>query len=199
MTERKTQTLKMIQLCLTFLIPGLVSGQLLGFGGLPGQRTPRTGSVWPPYTGAGLGYWARQAGYYKKTLQPQIQLVKKQIQPAHQQIMSAQQEIQSYQPIQPVVKQEIQPVQQSLVPIYQQSQNKVGSNTAPLQYTFPSLKFDSDKIRQRQKLYMGQYLVSSNEVEDSSDTPAKPFNPLLYTLFRFSTKDGSLTPVSSLP
>merc|ERR1739840_44867 len=41
-----------------------VQSQGLGFGGLPGQRTPRTGSVWPPYPGAGLGYWARQSGFY---------------------------------------------------------------------------------------------------------------------------------------
>merc|ERR1719483_1695036 len=36
----------------------------LGYGGLPGQRTPRTGSVWPPHPGANQGYWARQAGFY---------------------------------------------------------------------------------------------------------------------------------------
>merc|ERR1712106_1288721 len=36
----------------------------LGYGGLPGQRTPRTGSVWPPYPGANQGFWARQAGFY---------------------------------------------------------------------------------------------------------------------------------------
>merc|ERR1711872_1058410 len=40
-----------------------VDGQHLGAGGLPGQRTPRTGAVWPPYEGAGQGYWARQAGF----------------------------------------------------------------------------------------------------------------------------------------
>ena len=55
--------------------------QQLGYGGLPGQRTPRTGSVWPvgtpcfilflfhfhcqPFSGAGQGYWARQAGHYR--------------------------------------------------------------------------------------------------------------------------------------
>ena len=63
----------------------------LGYGGLPGERTPHTGegevviiiktttqqhsrqdniiistgSVWPPYPGAGQGYWAARAGFYK--------------------------------------------------------------------------------------------------------------------------------------
>merc|ERR1711971_770336 len=37
----------------------------LGYGGLPGERTPNTGSVWPPYPGAGQGYWAARAGFYK--------------------------------------------------------------------------------------------------------------------------------------
>merc|ERR1712025_919691 len=30
----------------------------------PGQRTERTGSTWPPFPGAGQGYWARQSGFY---------------------------------------------------------------------------------------------------------------------------------------
>merc|ERR1712189_23598 len=36
----------------------------LGYGGLPGQRSARTGSVWPPYPGANQGYWAKKAGFY---------------------------------------------------------------------------------------------------------------------------------------
>merc|ERR1712176_238822 len=36
----------------------------LGYGGLPGQRTERGGSVWPPFPGANQGYWARRAGFY---------------------------------------------------------------------------------------------------------------------------------------
>jgi len=53
---------------LTLLISTMVCGGLaldLGYGGLPGQRTARTGSVWPPYPGANQGYWARRAGFYK--------------------------------------------------------------------------------------------------------------------------------------
>ena len=58
-----------------------VQGLDLGYGGLPGERTPLTGkillilpslsslwlsgSVWPPYPGAGQGYWAARAGFYK--------------------------------------------------------------------------------------------------------------------------------------
>lgn len=32
----------------------------------PGTRASilRTGSVWPPFPGAGQGYWARKAGFY---------------------------------------------------------------------------------------------------------------------------------------
>merc|ERR1711874_570300 len=44
--------------------------QQLGYGGLPGQRTARTGSVWPPYPGANQGYWARQAGFYNTRTHP---------------------------------------------------------------------------------------------------------------------------------
>ena len=36
----------------------------LGFGGSAGNFSPRTGSVWPPYPGAGRGYWANRAGFY---------------------------------------------------------------------------------------------------------------------------------------
>ena len=65
------------------------SGQQLGYGGLPGQRTSRTGetiivslswvirtwftgSVWPPYPGAGQGYWARKAGFYDSGSRPKF-------------------------------------------------------------------------------------------------------------------------------
>ena len=58
----------------------LVQGLDLGYGGLPGERTPLTGrlflvlllenivlpgSVWPPFPGAGQGYWAARAGFYQ--------------------------------------------------------------------------------------------------------------------------------------
>ena len=42
----------------------VTTGQYLGLGGTPGNRTPRTGSSWPPYPGAGGGYWANRAGVY---------------------------------------------------------------------------------------------------------------------------------------
>ena len=29
------------------------------------KLTVMTGSVWPPYPGAGQGYWAARAGFYK--------------------------------------------------------------------------------------------------------------------------------------
>ena len=35
-----------------------------GFGGVVGNLTPRTGSSWPPYPGAGRGYWANRSGFY---------------------------------------------------------------------------------------------------------------------------------------
>ena len=40
----------------------------LGYGGLPGQRTAHTGSVWPPFPGAGQGYWAARAGFYQNKI-----------------------------------------------------------------------------------------------------------------------------------
>ena len=40
------------------------NGLYSGFGGVVGNLTPRTGSSWPPYPGAGRGYWANRAGFY---------------------------------------------------------------------------------------------------------------------------------------
>ena len=40
------------------------NGLYLGFGGVSGNLTPRTGSSWPPYPGAGRGHWANRAGFY---------------------------------------------------------------------------------------------------------------------------------------
>ena len=38
-----------------------------GFGGSPSTGfSPRTGSSWPPYPGAGQGYWAQRAGFYSR-------------------------------------------------------------------------------------------------------------------------------------
>merc|ERR1712080_706135 len=65
-----------------------VESQGLGFGGLPGQRTPRTGSVWPPYPGAGLGYWARQSGFYSNRATQNYQPVLKQLQKTFETKMS---------------------------------------------------------------------------------------------------------------
>merc|ERR1712168_1573934 len=56
----------MFSLVVMMIIVGSCLGQQLGYGGLPGERTARTGNVWPPYPGAGQGYWARQAGFYNK-------------------------------------------------------------------------------------------------------------------------------------
>jgi len=53
-----------LSLLLSTVVCGCVALDL-GYGGLPGQRTARTGSVWPPYPGANQGYWARRAGFYK--------------------------------------------------------------------------------------------------------------------------------------
>ena len=55
----------MIKECLVLIIAlTLIDGQYLGFGGVKGRLTPRTGSSWPPYPGAGNGYWADKAGWY---------------------------------------------------------------------------------------------------------------------------------------
>ncbi len=45
-------------------MPWMGSALYLGLGGVVGQRTTLTGSTWPPYPGAGQGYWARKAGFY---------------------------------------------------------------------------------------------------------------------------------------
>merc|ERR1712130_64560 len=81
----------------TLSLPWIVVGQHLGAGGLPGQRTPRTGAVWPPYEGAGQGYWARQAGIslplqQQQTYQQPPQAME-QIQTVQQQQIFAQQQL----------------------------------------------------------------------------------------------------------
>merc|ERR1711872_620070 len=57
-------TMRAIRMWLVGMLMGMGTSLDLGYGGLPGQRSPRTGSVWPPYPGANQGYWARQAGFY---------------------------------------------------------------------------------------------------------------------------------------
>lgn len=43
----------------------VTNGQHLGLGGVIGNLTPRTGSSWPPYPGAGRPRpWANRAGLY---------------------------------------------------------------------------------------------------------------------------------------
>ena len=49
------------------LAPQWAEAQYLGFGGVVGSLSPRTGSSWPPFPGAGQGYWARRAGFYGST------------------------------------------------------------------------------------------------------------------------------------
>ena len=51
-------------LILAALAVSAASGLYSGFGGVVGNLTPRTGSSWPPYPGAGNGYWADKAGWY---------------------------------------------------------------------------------------------------------------------------------------
>ena len=51
-------------LILAALAVSAASGLYSGFGGVVGNLTPRTGSSWPPYPGAGRGYWANRAGFY---------------------------------------------------------------------------------------------------------------------------------------
>ena len=64
-TLTKMQSLTPIAALLT-LFAGVRSDPLfLGLGGSPSSGfTSRTGSSWPPYAGAGQGYWAAKAGFY---------------------------------------------------------------------------------------------------------------------------------------
>ena len=53
-----------VALLFSVLAIAVTESLYLGLGGTPGNRTPRTGSSWPPYPNAGLGYWAAKAGFY---------------------------------------------------------------------------------------------------------------------------------------
>merc|ERR1711913_182699 len=63
-------TMRAMGMLLLGMLARMGTPQQLGYGGLPGQRTARTGSVWPPYPGANQGYWARQAGFYNTRTHP---------------------------------------------------------------------------------------------------------------------------------
>ena len=59
--------MKLAVFSLAVLISAIsVNSQCAGCGGVVGRLTPRTGGSWPPYPGAGYGYWARRSGYYNR-------------------------------------------------------------------------------------------------------------------------------------
>jgi len=196
-------------------LPWAVIGQHLGAGGLPGQRTPRTGAVWPPYEGAGQGYWARQAGFslsfqqqQEQTYQPeQIQntLEKQQQQFYAPQMVSGQtywvprqQQQQIY--TEQLQQQEIyaQQLQQQQIYAEQLQQQQVytqqQSQLPEIAYT-QAVDLTTDQLRAQQRAQMEKYLSSvGNEVLTSTVYP-KLLARAGQNLYRFSTVDGSLTQV----
>jgi len=224
----------LISLSLTL---SLTEGQLLGLGGLPGQRTPRTGSVWPPYPGAGQGYWAKQAGYYPGHQQSLIQHNKPnplQVKPSLNQVKPILPQenhiLPEMNPSLPQVKSIQPPTQTSLSqvpavpsnpivdithnlltsnsvtesppassspPIYRPPVYSPGIQTTPTYSpasTYSSPTEDSIALRRQQlAMMMSQYLTGTNSVPQLTNTVDQP------TLYRFHTRDGSLTPVYTVP
>jgi len=187
------------QCCLwaTLLLPWAVVGQHLGAGGLPGQRTPRTGAVWPPYEGAGQGYWARQAGFslpfqQQQTYQPaqaveQIQNTIQQQQFYVPQLVSGQTYWVPRQQQQQMYTEQQQQQQQQQIYAQQQQQLPAVAYTQAVELT-------SDQLRAQQRALMQKYL-SSNEVLTTSTVHPKLLAGAQQNLYRFSTVDGSLTQV----
>merc|ERR1712233_118230 len=159
-----------VWLCTTLSLPWIVVGQHLGAGGLPGQRTPRTGAVWPPYEGAGQGYWARQAGISLPFQQPpqameQIQTVQQQQEFYAPQMVSGQ----TYW----VPRQQLytEQQQQQVYNAQQQQQIFAQQQLPPIGYT-PAVELTSDQLRAQQRILMQKYLGSSgNEVLTSTVHP----------------------------
>merc|ERR1712032_778003 len=182
-------------------LPWAVVGQHLGAGGLPGQRTPRTGAVWPPYEGAGQGYWARQAGFslpfqqqQEQTYQPeQIQKTLQQQFYAPQMVSGQtywvprqqQQQMYTEQRQQQIYAQQLQ--QQQIYAQQQQQLPEIGYTQA--------VELTTDQLRAQQRALMQKYLSSAgNEVLTSTVQP-KLLTGAGQNLYRFSTVDGSLAQV----
>jgi len=219
----------------------LTEGQLLGLGGLPGQRTSRAGAVWPPYPGAGQGYWAKQAGYYPgyqqsltqqnkpnalqvkpslnqvKPILPQDNHILPQINPTIPQVKPIQQPSQTSlskvpaDPSNPVhnlitSNSVTQSPPTSSPPVYRPPVYSPAIQTTPTYSpapTYTPLTKDSIALRRQQlAIMMSQYLTGSNSVPQLTNTVDQPTlqsGQTQPTLYRFHTRDGSLTPVYSVP
>jgi len=216
----------------------LTEGQLLGLGGLPGQRTSRAGAVWPPYPGAGQGYWAKQAGYYPgyqqsltqqnkpnppqvKPILPQDNHLLSQINPTLPQVKPIQPPTQtSLSQIPDVSSNPVVDITHNLLtsnsdsqspptssppiyrpPIYSPAIQTTPTYSSAPTYTQPTK--DSIALRRHQlAMMMSQYLTGSNAVPQLTNTVDQPnlrSGQTQPTLYRFHTRDGSLTPVYSVP
>merc|ERR1712037_715841 len=159
-----------VWLLVTISLPWTVVSQHLGAGGLPGQRTPRTGAVWPPYEGAGQGYWARQAGFSLPFQQQTYQPAQ-----AMEQIQSTQQQQQFYTP-QMVSGQTYWVPRQQQQQLYTEQQQTYAQQQQQIfaQQQLPAITYSQayDQLRAQQMVLMQKYLGSSgNEVLTSTVHP----------------------------
>merc|ERR1712037_76023 len=188
-----------VWLLVTISLPWTVVSQHLGAGGLPGQRTPRTGAVWPPYEGAGQGYWARQAGFSLPFQQQSYQPAQ-----ATEQIQTTQQQQQFYTPQMVsgqtywVPRQQLYTEQQQQQTYAQQqifAQHQEQQQQRYAQQQLPYMQ--ADQLRAQQSVLMQKYLSSSgNEVLPSTVRPKLLAGAGAgQDLYRFSTVDGALTQV----
>ena len=145
------------------------------------------GAVWPPYEGAGQGYWARQAGI---SLPLQQQQTYQQPPQAMEQIQTVQQQQEFYAPQmvsgqtywvprqqqqQLYTEQQQQQIyaQQQQQQVYAQQQQQIFAQQQlpSIGYT-PAVEQTSDQLRAQQRILMQKYLSSSgNEVLTSTVHP----------------------------
>ena len=163
--------------------------------------------MWPPYPGAGQGYWARKSGFSLPVQQqqssqgypaPSVQQ-SRQGDPAP----SGLQEQQS--PQYPATQfqgylQQLVGQQQYYVPkTATQQQKQYLATRAQLEPAVPAplpTAVPLEDIREQQKLLMQKYQVASNLVEEEEvRSRVHPKLQAGQVLYRYNIQDGSLTPV----
>jgi len=182
-------------LWVTISLPWTVVGQHLGAGGLPGQRTPRTGAVWPPYESAGQGYWARQAGFSLPFEQQGTQQQTYHHQPAQGmgQVRENQQQFYATHMVNG---------QAYWVPRQQQQHTYTTEHhqqQLPVIAFTQAVELTADQLRAQQRSLMHKYLISTgNDVLTSTVHPTIWMGATGQNLYRFSIVDGALTQVELL-
>ena len=161
--------------------------------------------MWPPYPGAGQGYWARQAGFslpvqQKQSSQghpaPTVQQ-SRQGHPAPTGLQEQQSTQYSATQFQGYLQQLVGQ-QQYYVPktATQQQQQYLATRGQPAVPAPLPTSMPLEDIREQQKRLMQKYQVASNLVEEE-EVRSRVHPKLLagQVLYRYNIQDGSITPV----